>query len=1236
MNAVEADRNLLFGLIALQNGLIDQSQLVASFQAWTLAKDRPLAEHLVGRGDLDPDQRPIVEAMVGLHLKKHGGSAEQSLAAIPAAATARQRLRGITDPDLGASLALLGPATDGDGDGEPLIVLASTAAFSAVTLAGTEPGMDPPTGPPGDSSIDHAAGRYQLLGEIARGGMGAVLRGRDPSLGRDLALKVLLDQHRDRPDLINRFVEEAQICGQLQHPGVVPVYELGALADRRPFFTMKLVKGQTMARLLADRSSPGSDLPRFLSVFEAVCQTMAYAHARGVIHRDLKPSNVMVGSFGEVQVMDWGLAKVLPKEGRPVPGARDRPINETIVATARSKGDSELSQAGSVLGTPAYMAPEQARGETEAVDRRADVFAMGSILCEILTGAPAFSGDSAAAILQSAARADTAAALNRMESSQADPELVALARDCMAARPEDRPADAGVVAGRLTAHLAGVQERLREAELARAAESARAVEAEAKVAAERRARRLTRALAATVLLAGGVFGAGWRWVELDRLSRASDATARVNAAVHGATRLRGLAQGAALGDLSPWNAALAAAEKARDLLVPGVDPELRKQVENLTSEIATERSRAEAAAAAARRDHELLDRLVDIRSAEIDDLSGIGSDDGYSSAFRDAGIDPDALAPEQAAKRITTRPPAVASAIAMALDDWAVVRRDLRLDAPGARRIEAAARLADPDPWRNKLRDALGIVDKTARRAALTALAGSVNDQSLPAVSFDLLGRALGDLNANREAESILRRGRRLYPDDLWLNYDLAVALDSLTRREESVRYFTVARVIRPESAHELAHALEKKGEREEAISVLGDLARIRPRNGRHLSCLGRALEERGRRKEAQVALDAAVSVLRDAVAARPDNYVAQLNLGNALKNLGRLDEALEMYRKAIQIKPTYIAALENVGITLFLKRKYDEAEAYYREAIRLKPETVAAYQGLASVLDAKRRVDEAIDVCRQGLRARPDSANTRNTLGFLLESKGRLGEALLEKQEAMRLNPDDPDLIHGLGVVLGKLGRFEESVAAFRKALELNPNNSYPLNALAWYLVTAPDRRQRRPQEALDLARTAVKEGPDVATNYNTLGLAEYRNGLFVEAVATLRKSIEMSKGSDPSDFFFLAMTLWQRGERSEAERNFERGVEIASKASPQEWEWQMLWAEAAETLGKSGPVPTLYEVRAEPDRALAILRRMAAAGFLRVDELKTSPNLATLRSRADFQAFLMDLAMPAWPFAP
>ncbi|MHB1560919.1 MAG: serine/threonine-protein kinase, partial [Isosphaeraceae bacterium] len=272
-------------------------------------------------------------------------------------------------------------------------------------------------------------GRYQLQGEIARGGMGAVIKGRDVDLGRDLAIKVLLDSHRHNPDIVRRFIEEAQIGGQLQHPGIVPVYELGTCADRRPYFAMKLVKGRTLASLLKDRPDPHDGLPRLLAIFEHVCQTMAYAHARGVIHRDLKPSNVMVGSFGEVQVMDWGLAKVLARggvadEARCTPESALR--EDTVIMTVRtgSTGSGSESQAGSVLGTPPYMAPEQARGEVDRLDERIDVFGLGAILCEILTGRPPFTGSTREEIRIRAARGDLAEALGRLDGCGADAELV--------------------------------------------------------------------------------------------------------------------------------------------------------------------------------------------------------------------------------------------------------------------------------------------------------------------------------------------------------------------------------------------------------------------------------------------------------------------------------------------------------------------------------------------------------------------------------------------------------------------------------------------------------------------------------------------------------------------------------------------------------------------------------------------------------------------------------------------
>src|SRR6516165_7642885 len=155
---------------------------------------------------------------------------------------------------------------------------------------------------------------YELLDEIGQGGMGVVYRAHDTALDRDVAVKLLTERHPADSPAGQRFLGEARITGQLQHPGIPAVHQVGALADGRPFLAMKLIKGSTLEALLKQRPDPSAERGRLLAVFEAVCQAVGYAHAHRVIHRDLKPANVMVGAFGEVQVMDWGLAKALGEE----------------------------------------------------------------------------------------------------------------------------------------------------------------------------------------------------------------------------------------------------------------------------------------------------------------------------------------------------------------------------------------------------------------------------------------------------------------------------------------------------------------------------------------------------------------------------------------------------------------------------------------------------------------------------------------------------------------------------------------------------------------------------------------------------------------------------------------------------------------------------------------------------------------------------------------------------------
>jgi tetratricopeptide (TPR) repeat protein len=351
---------------------------------------------------------------------------------------------------------------------------------------------------PAGTAVEEATGtrpfdptqRYRISGEIARGGMGAVLKGFDADLGRDIALKVLLESHHGKSDHLHRFIEEAQISGQLQHPGVVPIYELGQFPDHRPYFTMKLVHGQTMSALLQERPSPQADRPHFLKVFEQVCQTLAYAHSRGVIHRDLKPGNIMVGAFGEVQVMDWGLAKVL---GHRTSDSETREASAPPLGPLATGLPHQQTRTGAVMGTPAYMPPEQAKGETARLDERCDVFGLGAILCEILTGQPPYVAPDLLGTYDKAVRGDLTDAHTRLEHCGAEADLIQLAKKCLTVSLEERPRHAGIVAQELSAYLNSVEQRLRQAET-------QAAVAQTKAQEERKRRRVTFRLAAGILL----------------------------------------------------------------------------------------------------------------------------------------------------------------------------------------------------------------------------------------------------------------------------------------------------------------------------------------------------------------------------------------------------------------------------------------------------------------------------------------------------------------------------------------------------------------------------------------------------------------------------------------------------------------------------------------------------------------------------------------------------------------
>jgi serine/threonine protein kinase len=319
--------------------------------------------------------------------------------------------------------------------------------------------------PPADSISPHSAAvkrhlppdflheqKYDIGGVIAKGGMGAIVDAQEKLLRRKVAMKVMLESGSQ--EALVRFIEEAQITGQLEHPNIVPVYELGVDEQEQVFYTMKLVRGITLHQVLhlvetgIAETVAKYPLPALLTIFQKICDALAFAHSKGVIHRDLKPANIMVGEYGEVLVMDWGLARA---SGRNEAAGTEP--SRTLVRSARQdEGEAMMTMAGMVLGTPQYMPPEQARGETDKFDARTDIYSLGAILYHIVTLEPPISGDDVNLLLQSVSEGKVASqvaslgprrvrstrTLRHIPGGEIPEPLAAIVRKAMAMERENR------------------------------------------------------------------------------------------------------------------------------------------------------------------------------------------------------------------------------------------------------------------------------------------------------------------------------------------------------------------------------------------------------------------------------------------------------------------------------------------------------------------------------------------------------------------------------------------------------------------------------------------------------------------------------------------------------------------------------------------------------------------------------------------------------------------------------
>ncbi len=844
---------------------------------------------------------------------------------------------------------------------------AAASAFretSAAAFAAEPDGLDPR--------------RYELLDPLGEGGMGEVYRSRDPGLGRDLAIKVLRPKWRGDRQMEQRFRLEARITGSLQHPGIVPVHNHGRLPDGRLYFTMKLVRGKNFANILC---APGADSPErrpaHLGVFEKVCQALTYAHSRGVIHRDLKPSNVMVGAFGEVQVMDWGFAKVLDpaRQERQPP----EPEETSSIGYVRASKTGAWSQAGMVMGTYAFMAQEAARGEVDRLDKRCDVFGLGAILCVLLTGQPPYRGQSEDEVIRQATNAELADAFARLDGCQADAELVALAKRCLAAKREERLADAGAVAEAVAAYQAGVEARLRRAEVERA-------QADVRAKAERTRRRLAVALAAAVLLlAVGTLAAGLKY-QWDRERRKATLERDVAVAVQEARTLGDQAR-AVRSNPSQWDALLTAARSAissaegflaRD---DGLaSPALRAEVQEVRSALDAEEEDRRMVAGV---NHIMLRKAeTDVKQNRFAVLEAVKA---YRDEFAAYRLHVSELGPEQAAVRIRERPEFIRDWLVAALDDWmvlathkkAVAEQDrlsaivIGASANSALRQKEVAELdwlravvqsADPDPERNLVRQAgFGGNQQKLKELALTLKVA----QHPPQISVQL-GNYLGWFQAWPSVVGLLRRARQHYPDNFWINHNLgrAFTLMKPPNWDEAVRFYTAAVVLHPRSP---------------AV---------------HLN-LGNALSEQGNLPEAVAAYEKAIELRRDYAA-------AHLHLGNALYAQNNLPGAVAAYLKAIDCKHDYAQAYCNVGGALRQQGEFVGALAAFKRGDKLVVEQGLRLLSAPEVRDCERLVelDSKLPAVLRG-KVEPADADERADFARLCMYKQLHGVAARFYQQA-------------------------------------------------------------------------------------------------------------------------------------------------------------------------------------------------------------------------------------------
>ncbi len=1232
-----ADRDLLFGLLALKTGLIDQTQLADGVRAWTTDQDQTLADHLVSLGHLTGRQRPAVEAIATIHLEVHDGRADQSLAAVSAGADTHAVLATLGDHDFGQTLAHVGSDSERVSDGN--------ASFTVGT----------PTS---------SGQRFRVLRPHARGGLGSVHVALDEELHREVALKQILDKHAHDPVSRARFLLEAEITGALEHPGIVPVYGLGTYSDGRPYYAMRFIRGDSLKEAVdafykrlgaaqpgqgnatktpgaaqpADPSQRSLELRKLLLRFLDVCNAIEYAHSRGVLHRDIKPGNIIVGKHGETLVVDWGLAKAT---GRADPGAD---LGEQTLVPSSSSGSAETLP-GRALGTPGFMSPEQAEGDLENLSPRSDVYSLGATLYYILTGRPPVEGKLGEVL--TAVKAGQFPP-PRHHDPTIDRALEAVCLKAMALQPGARYASPKALAEDVERWMADEPVSAWREPLSR----------RARRWAKRNRTAVTAAAAA--LLAGVVGLFAVLVVQTQAKAEIAQALGREMSA--------NKAQAAANMELSRSRAAVQArydlAVDAIKTFHTGVSEDFLLKEEKFK---------------------ELRDRLLKSASDFYGKLSALlGKDNDLASRRALAAANFELADLTAKVGRNTDALATHRSVLAARWELAAIPGADAETRADVGRSLTEVAGLLDSS---GKTDEALATYREAESLLSATASSSPEATAAL-AASRSRMGGFLTSVGKNDEAMAAYRLARS--------DQEKLVAAPGALRQAHRELADTINRIGR--LLANTGRPREATDEYRAALSIRQKLADDDPANSEFRNALAAShnnlaivLGQTGRQKEAEAEHRTALAIREKLANDNPAvsefrRYLqgSHFNLATLLRQTGRLKEAENLFRSAVAIDQELAAdnpgvpefrrlvALNRHNLATVLKRtgRTQEAETEFRAALSMLQALVAAnpavtdfrsdlgstHSELGVLLAESSRTREAEAEFRAGIknsqelvRAAPAVTEFRDrlatnhvNLGELLSEAGRSSESEPEYRAAEAIfhdrvaaNSAATFFRYGLaytqvrrGILLAQTGRLSEAETLFHSAAGI-------YQGLA-------DQSPKVPDYAEGIASALTRLGDVLRAS----GRTDDARDAYDRAVA-IRERLTKENPTTPAYLGGLASTLRRRGlsqrdlrDPAAAAADVRRALSIYDglpTRSRDEWyETACCHAAKAGLAGISGSVVSLSEGANEADAAITLLKKAVALGYRLADAIRTEPALDPLRKRPDFRLLMMDLALPDEPFVP